>query len=288
MKECEGSFYASVTIANDWTNDPSANPEGMAYFFFPVAGGAPWRFDIPGRDGGEIKIPTGAYDCLLFNDDMTNALESDDKSFDTMTLHTPEGPLFPGCDKPADYPPPVAVLKQTAHLNPDRIWCYSIKDVKVVLTHEKQTILTMPYPVTATYHVAVKKIGNLNGVRSMSAALSGMAESLEISDRMLSRSAMILPCLISKMSDQEISGTFHTFGRCSDSSIPNILYLFFMLSDGKRYVYDFNVTEIVKSAPDPMNVFIEIEGFDLPESGSSDTGAFHISVDGWNNITIPL
>lgn len=288
MNSCEGDFYGNLFIENNWENDPSANPEGMAYFFFPDNGGAPWRFDMPGRDGGEIKIPTGTYDCILFNDDMANAMALHDDDYEDMSLTTTKGELYPGCDDFKEYPESVALQNQVAHMNPDLIWCYSIEDIKVELSDRPQIIHTAPYPVTATYHVIVKNAANLDGVAKMSGAMSGMAETLDICINALSQSAVILPCHLGKNGADGITGTFHTFGRCADPSINNILYLFFWLTDGRRYICEFNVTNMVKSAPDPKNVWVIIDNINIPESSGPQEGAFNVGVDGWNNIVITL
>lgn len=285
MKACEGDFYGNIYISNDWKNAPEADPEGMAYFLFPENGKAYWRFDIPGRTGGKIKIPTGSYKFIMFNDDAVNVIELNDTNFDSISLSTPEGPLFYGCDNIKDYPESVISLNQVTLLNPDKMWCYSIDEINVRMPSKEQIINTAPIPVTATYHVEVNNVSNLNGVKCVSGAMSGMAKSINLHNRELSSSAVIHPCNLAKSEVNQITGKFQTFGRCSSENISNMLFLFIWLSDGRRYVYNYDVTEIIKGADDPMDVWIVIDNLQLPESDPIG-GDFNVSVDGWNTIYI--
>lgn len=288
ITECEGDYYGKVKIENDWVYAPDAEPEGMGYFFFSKSDGQCRRFDMAGREGGEIKIPTGSYSMLLFNDDTSTIIEENDNSFDEMSLSTSKGPLFDGCDDPAQYPKPVASQNQIALRNPDEVWGFSIDNVEVELADGVQTVHTTPFPLTATYHVLIRHVSNLDGVVRLSGAVSGMAESVNLRRRIRSDAAVIMPCGFTKTADNQLKGKFHTFGRSADDKIANYLYIFVQLTDGKRYVYDFNVTNIVASAPDPMDVWIIIDRLDLPESGGGEGGGFNVNVDGWNHVIIRL
>lgn len=288
IEACTGDFYAKLTIINNWKNAPSAYPEGMAYFFFPASGGDYRRFDMAGREGGEVKLPTGRYDCILFNDDTATVIESGNDSFADMSLSTSPGQLYLGNDIIKDYPQSVAALNQPVLMNPDQVWSYSTPGIDVLLTEGNRTITTYPAPLTATYHIIVENISNLDGVAAMSGAMSGMAKKVRLRDRELSESPVILPTGLARNSERTITGQFHTFGRCSLPSTDNILFLFFRLTNGKKYTYAFNVTETVKTAPDPMDVWIILKGLELPASDPSQGGSFDVSVDGWNNIIINL
>lgn len=288
MEECPGDFYAKLTIINNWKNAPTAYPEGMAYFFFPASAGDYRRFDMAGREGGEVKLPTGKYDCILFNDDTATVIETDNDSFADMSLSTSSGQLYLGSDIIKDYPQSVAALDQHILMNPDQVWEYSATGVEVLLTEGIRTITTYPVPLTATYHIIVENITNLEGVAAMSGAMSGMATKVRLRDRLLSENPAILPTRLARDSERSISGRFHTFGRCSSTLTDNILFLFFRLTNGKKYTYEFNVTEMVKTAPDPMDVWIILKDLELPASDPSQGGSFDVSVDGWNNIIINI
>lgn len=288
LQECGGEFYGCLTVVNDWVNAPDANPEGMGYFFFPAAGGAYWRFDLAGRDGGEIKIPTGDYNLLLFNDDTANVIETDTESFGSMSLSTPACEPYPGYNEGKSHPEAMEAQNQPSLTNPDMVWSTSADGVKVELTNGDQRVTTYPEAITATYHIIINNVTNLDGVAQMSGAMSGMARSVRLSDRTLSEQAVILPSGLKKAGTDGIRGDFHTFGRCATEATPNILFLFIGLTNGKRYVYDIDVTKAVKTAPDPMDVWIRIDSLDLPESEPSQGGAFDVEVDGWTHVSINM
>ncbi len=53
--------------------------------------------------------------------------------------------------------------------------------------------------------------------------------------------------------------------------------------------YEFDVTEQARTAPDPMNVEIIIDGLTLPEvENPKPGGTFDVSVDGWTTIIIDI
>lgn len=67
LPECADEM--DFMIEADWRDAPYGNPGGMAYMFYPVDGGLPWRFDFPGREAGKVSLPPGRYSVLCFNDD---------------------------------------------------------------------------------------------------------------------------------------------------------------------------------------------------------------------------
>ena len=86
-----------------------------------------------------------------------------------------------------------------------------------------------------------------------------------------------------------MSARFLTCGLPEQGSrkADNALLLFFKLSDGRTERREFDVTEIVRGAADPLNVSIEIDSVTLPYAPTVvGGGGFDPSVVGWTTVTI--
>ena len=64
-------------------------------FFFPKSGSGSWRFDIPGKDGGNLRLPLGDYAFITINDD-TSVIFENDKSFSSIVtgIDIVDGPML--------------------------------------------------------------------------------------------------------------------------------------------------------------------------------------------------
>ncbi|MDE7116854.1 MAG: DUF5119 domain-containing protein, partial [Muribaculaceae bacterium] len=93
--ECGGSD-GSFEVFSDWHECPDADPAGMAYMFFPVSGGEPWRFDFPGKEGGPVMLPDGEFHVLSFNDDTSRVLFGSEEDYSELYCYCRETGLFNG------------------------------------------------------------------------------------------------------------------------------------------------------------------------------------------------
>lgn len=282
-----------VTVLNDWTAAPTAAPGGMAYIFMPADGSAPWRYDFPGRDAGAVLLPPGQYSFLSFNDDTYNIRFHDEAGYDGYEFYTVSGEL------------PAGVTATEPVLScPDMMWGCAYGCVEVgyealsyvpVATpegHERSVVstrfelLALQRPLTARYRFRITDISNLEGVRSMSASLSGMAGSLYPATGRKGNYPSTLALKAARTADDAVGGDFFTFGIPANPSARNVLSLMVVLTDGRGYCYDFDVTEQVRRAPDPMDVTLLISGLVIEPSESDEPSGFDVSVDGWETVVV--
>jgi hypothetical protein len=120
----------------------------------------------------------------------------------------------------------------------------------------------------------------------MSASLSGLAQNLNLSQEGPAGESIIVPFALNKSGDRTITAEFVNFGTTEVD--PNQLVLYVWTYDGKGYAFGIedterlNVTDQVRSAEDPHRVHIIIDGFTMPESESTGSGAgFVAEVDDW-------
>lgn len=294
------------TIENDWRSCPDAAPGGMAYIFFPDDGSEPWRFDFAGRDAGEVKMAPGNYRFLSYNDDTAHVLFRGDGGYDSYKAYTGETDLL-GLIPPVDRGESLPRIADERILEcPDMMWGCAYYDFSLRydgvyympgaaprfrsrMEYSPDFVLTAAQrPLTAHYSFRIEDIENLSGVKSMSAALSGMAGAMLIASGVKEDYPSTLTFKASILDAATAGGEFFTFGIPDAPSVPNIFSLFVVLKDGRRFCYRFDVTDRVRSAPDPMNVSLIMRGIKLEEPEPESDAGFDVSVDGWETVIVNI
>lgn len=294
------------TIENDWHACPDAAPEGMAYIFFPDDGSEPWRFDFAGRDAGQVNMAVGKYKFLSYNDDTYNVLFRDNEGYDSYEAYTSEKDLLGSIPKEQrGESSPRSSGERTVGC-PDMMWAcayynfnlwydgvryvpFATVRPEAAVKYSPDFVLTaVQRPLTARYTFRIEDIENLSGVKSMSAALSGMAGGMLLASGKKKYYPSTLALKASIIDSATAGGEFHTFGIPDDPSADNILSLFVVIKDGRRFCYQFVITDQVRSAPDPMNVCLIVKGLKLEKPATGGGTGFEVAVDGWETIIVNI
>ena len=289
------------SIRNDWSEAPDAEPEGMAYIFFPDDGGAFWRFDFPGREAGRVGLPAGSYSYISYNDDTHNTLFREDSyaGYEAYTLPTELERMFGRAED-------VPEINERVLRSPDMIWAEAYSAVELsynrlaynpsatggegteTVALADMTLPSVPRRMVARYSYRIEDVENLSGVARMCAAMSGLAGSLNLVTGARGREAVTVPSPAKADAGKTgITGSFYTFGLPGAGESPNILCLYVWLTDGRKLNFSFDVSEQVRTAPDPMDVEVVVRGLHIPESEISG-GAFDVNVDGWINVVVNI
>lgn len=170
----------TLRLIFDWRDAPTANPEGMSVFFYPlpddtdVAGraddedvppalGSYYRFNL-GRAGGMLEgILPGRYRVITYNHDTEAVLFNGVDDFDGHMGFTREGsalePIYGNTGTRAPMAP--GAENQRIVITPDVMWGCSVVDVEI--TETGITYLHYPFdpdedmditkPITSTEHV---------------------------------------------------------------------------------------------------------------------------------------
>ncbi|MCM1077520.1 MAG: DUF5119 domain-containing protein [Bacteroides sp.] len=284
---CPGGEAGVITVKFIWDNAPEAAPDGMTLYFFSLEdGGRVWRYDIAGRDGGSVELPSGSYRLLAYNNDLPRISFSDINSYNTFTANAafsgsgtvyPPGTLYVGTVEAltvtpcgVEYVTPDGDIKQC---NQGLIRCY-------------------PRRLTVNYTIKVRGMKGLKHLRSASAKLSGLAPSLGLVDDLPSGNAVSqIATLTPSTPDSLLTGQMSGFGTAPDSS-GNFLTVTIVRSDGKNYVKTFDVTGQVVNSMNVKDVLIVVEGFEIPDDvgpskPDTDVG-IEVDIDGWDVINIDL
>lgn len=277
----------SLRVNYDWSEAPEANAEGMASLFFPQTHGTPWRFDLP-TNGGWVRMPQDSYDIITYNHDTHNILTLNGDDYDELFFCTRPteltegvGTLYLGPQPPRSRDEEQPVLAQ-----PNKMWVSALPSQ--FITPQTAEMVFKPRAVTAKFTIIVEDITNLGGAYQMSMALSGLASGFVPSTMLPREEPVVMPGSLGRSGATSVSGQLLCWGDCA-ATASNTAYIYFWLSDGKKLSYEFDVSEQVESAPDPMNVTIRLGPIELPENtGGSSSGGLDVGVDSWNVIDIEL
>lgn len=287
---CPDGMQQTITVRFDWESHPEAAPKGMTLLFYSASqGGKVWRFDIAGREGGPVTLPTGTYALLAFNNDLpgirTEALET--------------------------YAGACALLKTSAGISTGCGELYSGTVPRIEVTPCGVTYLTPSgevkecglgvvrcpmNPLWSLYTVRVLDVKNLELLRSSRTTIDGMAMRMNLSKGTTDADECLLGIKMNEPTegDTGFSGSATCFGsvpRCD----KHTLCLDIVRNDGQTLRKTFDVTEQISTAPNPRNVVITIQGIEIPSDSipptpggdDSDVG-ISVGVDGWNVINIDI
>ncbi len=282
---CYEHPHGSTTrIRFDWKNIPDANPEGMAVLFFPEAGGKAQRYDFIGKEGGDAKLMVGNYLACCGNNDFEYISLKGDESAETfeVTSNIADTIIW-------NLPKETQFNDQKKVLQVDMLWGENRGLVDITVRRDHEVVMT-PVQAVSKYTYEIRNVENLKYARDVKASLSGMSESLfPMTGKMSPEPAVVCfePSAISR-NDKGISGSFNTFGYNAEIHASNIFTAYFWMSDGKKYYYQFDVTEQVKKAIDPLNVHIVISGIELPKPITNGGGFTPPTVDEWETENVDI
>lgn len=268
---------AKVEIRFVWDRHPDADPNTMVVNFFSLDGKHVACREFSSRDGGMIKLEAGEYMILFHNGEMETVSEAVD-DFDYYSLKTTEEALLAPMSRYFEAPPRPSVSSGEPVRSPaETVWAGRHDYVMVERDADGQLIELHPQEVTARYSVEVVNVKNLRDNLDISAALSGLSESMNISKGMASGVPVTVPFSVRRRDGSSLEAEFITFGHCpEDSDVPHILSIY---TSSKNY-FNIDVTGQVHSSPDDRNVHIIVDGLTLPE----EQDGLAPSINDWDEV----
>lgn len=291
-----------ISLDFDWRNAPDANPAGMGVFFYPVNGGEPIRYNFTGTEGSKIRIPLGEYTLIAYNYDTEAILFDYVSDFSEHTGYTRQGSIGEMVDGySASYiPQSKASDDEKVVISPDMLWGAYTLDIEIsesgikyrcvceedgnLLNHENDNhnLVVFPMELVCNYTYEVRNVSNLDHVEQMCGSLSGMSGALYFSSHELDDECVTIPFAAHSYGESKITGGFLTFGHHEEVEKPHIMMFYLWMDDGKKYYYEYDVTDQIHEAPDKRNVHIIIDGLDLPEPMPDDN--MGVGMDDWITV----
>ncbi len=287
---CPGDDPRVVTVRFMWDKATEADPAGMTAYFFPLGEGARiWRFDISGRDGGNVEIPIGVYRFLAVNNDLPGVVFSGQDAYDSLTAHarnragsetlSPTGMLYGASVEWVEVTP-----------------CGIAYTTQEGLVKECRQGLMRCYPdsLSCVYNVVFSNCKGLENMRSSIAIIDGIAPyeivAPAIPEGEPSATAMQLYRI--ETSPNTLAGTTTTFGIPAYHKPEVRLTLQVERTDGTIVTKIIDVTDQVINSINPRDVLIIINGIEIPDGEIPDNPdgdvGIDVGVDGWESIEIEI
>ena len=298
----------SVRVAFDWANVPQANPKGMTVLFYNLdePGATATRFDLPGREGGVVKLVPGNYRAVAYNNDTEAILLRNSDAWNTITAYSrassiEEGTMLSGGAMPRSE----ETKNEPVILEPDMLYACAGNPFKIempeeyttydeykegaggIASQELYTITLKPSQLVRNVNVFVTNVQNLAYSTQFGGALSTLCSSVVLSDGQLDEAAATVAYKMSQSGDTQLEGHFTIFGHCPHQAQGAVnthyVIIYAVLGDGSKWYYTIDVTDQMHDPvknPDPFNINIYIDGLPVPKPIVNGSG-FVPTLDGW-------
>ncbi|MCM1071459.1 MAG: DUF5119 domain-containing protein [[Clostridium] fimetarium] len=286
---CPVGIERAINVRFEWDEYPEASPKGMTLMFYPISQGAKiWRFDIAGRDGGEVTLPVGTYAMLAFNNDLPGVRADDLGSFDGALAHlkTSSG-VTRGCGNL------YAATVKHLEITPCGV-SYTLPSGKVKECG-KGLVRCYPRPLCSRYTVRVLEVRNIELLCASQSLIDRMASCVNLSKGRPEPLACSLGIEMAAADEiPALTGSATCFGPVPGTG-KHMLRLDIIRTDGQRLSKEFDVTDQIRTAPNPRDVVITIQEIEIPPDSippdpggdGSDVGIV-VGIDGWNVVNIDL
>lgn len=302
------STMIKISVDFDWMYASDADPEGMSLVFFPEGeDGRVWRYELSGRNGGEIEIPAGRYRMIAFNNDTKYIMFSGTSHLRSYNAYTEES-------VPVEWPKSVTdsyprLISCKGYRSPDPLYCATVEDVDVELCSVsyrpcrpgdnsseaeikecgRHILKCFPAPRTSNYTCILRNVTNIESMLRGYFVLSGLSPSELIAYDILSGSEGEYMFLAS-CDGTDITGKTIAFGSSSSAASHQFLYLIAVLADGSVVPYCYDVSDQVMNSHDKRNVMIIVDGVELPyvkpDMPDDPDASFDVVIEDWETVII--
>ena len=279
---------SELRVVFDWNAAPDAAPQTMSLYLFPKTGGDVLRYEFTDRQGGTITVPAGLYDAICLNSDTEQILFRNMNSWDGFEAYTRETNLLSTLGVRSDEPPRAeGTEEERIAIAPDRLWSDSAEGIEVLLEVPNQVITLYPSCAVRNYTIEIRNADNLKYVTGLSASLSGMSGGLLLGNRGLLPEPVTIPFGATAQDQMDVTGGLLAFGPAATPDGIHKLVIYAVLENGEKWYYTYDVTNQVRTAPDPYNVHVLLEGLPLPKP-IVNGGGFHPGIDGWKEVFVEI
>lgn len=150
------------------------------------------------------------------------------------------------------------------------------------------SIVLHPSPMVCRYQVLVNNVDNIESASQVAMAISGLAAGRFLASAASVDVAVTVPSAMRRSAERQLRGKMLSFGRVTEDVPRCMLSIFAVLRNGERKVFEYDVSDIVDKAPNPMDVRIEIDGLSLPEIEGGSGAGMDVDVDRWDVVNIEL
>lgn len=279
--ECPGASE-NIYVVFEWNRAPAADVAGMTLWFYRQGGaGKVWRFDIAGRDGGEVELPSGTYSMLACNNDLPGIRFEDTDNAGAVHA-TARHRLADGIY--ANTGMLYSTFVNYVEVTPCGV--RYITSSGLVKECGYGRVRCQPDSTATQYSVVLNHVTGIEGIRSVSAILEGVRASMYLENQCPSDTSVAL--WIDMALD---SGGSMLSGRgCAFSSQDDAHYrltLRALRTDGRSMEKSIELKPENINIVTQHNVIIIVDGVNIPNDGpSAGIGGIGADVEGWEIVNI--
>lgn len=291
------NHLVDVRVVYDWKDAPEAELEGMTVLFYDLSGKAdePIRYDLPGKEGGVVRLPHGDWQAVSYNYDSESILFRGLHSIGTVEAYTRSSSVAEGTKlmTRGEMPRESSSANQPVILEPEAFWGAASAPFQLQIYDPERTIVITPQPLYRQVYVTINNVPNLQYTNGLGGTLSGLAPSVFVADGQLADGCAVEAFSIMVADKTTLTAQFLIFGHCPYSErevYTHNLTIYVIMSDGSKWYYTVDVTgqmhDRIKN-PDGQPIYIDIDGLDVPKPIVNGSG-FHPTVDDWKNEEIEV
>ena len=306
----------------DWSKVIPDEPEGVRLGHEAPDDDTRLVFNLP-SGGGTVTLQPGTYTALLHNNDTEYIVfEGDGAATATATTRTRTRSPY------SDNNPAEVTVNQPDYLFSSYADEFLIEEIDEWVDGEEERIIEVDvpmHPVVFSYIIRFEFESGKEYINEARGALSGMAGTVNLSDRRTLDDVVTVLYEEAEVSDYGVEAVVRSFGLCNFDPVPtdeypdghfytpdettagdtqarsdrpkadeqmrHILTLELALKSGQVKTFEVDVTDRMREQP--RGGVLLIQGLEVtPEEGEgSQTGGFEVSVDDWGNsedIDLPL
>ena len=305
------NHWADVYVAFDWQYAPEAVTKGaapvipgmgMTVLFFNEDDPAsePIRYDLPGSEGGTVRLLPGTYRALAYNYNTETILYRSMDFINAMQAYTRESSIGEGTMMSrAEMPRAVGTEQELVILEPDPLWAAVSQPFTVNIGDAPRTITMQPTTRVCEVTVTIHNVPNLQYTSQFGGALTGLSPSVSMASGVPGEGHVTQAFTASVVGESTLEMHVRIFGHCPHAAAgelwPHILTVYAILADGSKWYYNIDVGDQLHNSGsqsgDPADheqeIQIDLDGLPVPKPIVNGSG-FQPTIDGWQGVEIPV
>ena len=288
-KEIVYPVSEEINIVFEWDNAPNSGVDGMTLLFYPLESDEGiWRFDISGRGGGPVKIPSGTYELIAFNNDLPGI--SIGAAGSPSTLYASARSMEPDNKYDSYVSTGMLYCGKVIRLEVTPCGVRYVSSTGAIKECCRNTVRCQPDSVATVYTVNLTHVSGVERIRSAAVALKGVRSSILLESGCPSDAPATLAIDMTKgPGTDDISGRGCAFAPSEPMAADFRLGLQIKLVDGMTILCDIEIKPENLNIITRHNVVINMDGIVIPDGGTSgDVGDIGATVEGWEVIEIDI
>ena len=290
-KELCYSKAVEVEVRFDWSRVQDPHVAGMTTYFYPLDNGSsPVRRDFKDPAGGTISLREGRYRVAAFNNSSAILQHRGEERYETLESFTRNSNQLTGALLAQG--PPSWDEGKTFRLQPEPFYAGRVTETRITPQADgtpRQVITIVMEPRYREVRIRLTNVRGLEGVHGISASMGGAVPGYLIGIDEWSKGSVHHP-VVMKWDGHEVSGDLIVYELTpkADGGRQE-LTLYIVMTDGKGYTRDFDVTDQVESQRGNPVVYITLDKeLELPRTEESAHGGLDVTVESWERVHVPI